>query len=275
MEQGTDEWLSWRSNKLGASHSPVIMGVSPWQTRRELWSEKTGIYFGPKKPFKTNPAIEKGNKWEPAVRALYELDNDIDLPADILVHPQHDFIMASLDGFNKEHGVVLEIKVAGREVFESAQKGIVHEKYYPQVQHQLLMAGTKVNHFFVARVEKVEGTEKIIGTALVEVLPDEKYQRELLFELVSFWDLVQKKIPPPLTRADTVWPTDDIAISLFRKLRVAKDNGETIEGLKFEVASFIEKHIRHNKVSASGITMSKQENGNWRCTTYEVEARNG
>lgn len=40
LDQRTDEWLMWRSQGIGASDAPVIMGVSPWSDPVSLWMEK-------------------------------------------------------------------------------------------------------------------------------------------------------------------------------------------------------------------------------------------
>lgn len=61
------EWLEWRKLGLGASDAPVVMGVSPWKTRHQLWLEKTGQ----KVDEPTNQYIlDKGHAMEPKARAL-------------------------------------------------------------------------------------------------------------------------------------------------------------------------------------------------------------
>lgn len=276
LEQNSLEWLTWRRSRLGASDSPIILGVSPWKTRYELWLEKT--MRDEKKTSDTssrpNAAIERGNRFESAVRALHELETGLDFPPAILVHPQYDFIMCSLDGYAKEEGIVAEYKVAGEEVFKLAQKGIVHEKYYPQVQHQLMVTGAKENHFYVG-IAKQQGTGEwhIADTAKVIVKPDLEYQKGLLLQLVSFWDFVQKDIPPPLTDRDTVYPDDQSTLLLFSKLKKLKDlmksadcqNFNLIESkykeVKQETIEHVEAEIKHPRVSAAGVSMSKGKRG--------------
>ena len=42
LEQGTAEWLAWRTQGIGASEAPAILGENPWKSRRALLAEKTG-----------------------------------------------------------------------------------------------------------------------------------------------------------------------------------------------------------------------------------------
>ena len=43
MQQGSEEWLKLRKNYLGASDAAVVLGISPFQTRYQLWQDKLGL----------------------------------------------------------------------------------------------------------------------------------------------------------------------------------------------------------------------------------------
>lgn len=276
--QNSEEWKRWRKLKIGGSDAPVILGVSPYTTPYELWLDKTGI-----RPAETasNWAIERGTKLEPAARAIYELEVGIDMPAAIKVHPRYDFLIASLDGFNEEHKLVLEIKVAGKEVFDAAKAGRVHEKYYPQVQHQLACSGGVENHFFVCKAEKNLSEHVIVDAALVQVKPDEAYIKEMIAKELEFYKLVQEKIPPPLMDRDVMYAEDEATVMLFSRLKKAKQlldqvdkkhdlvfqeltaTKEEFEEVKAEAIEHATSVLKHVNISAVGVVLRKSKSGVW------------
>jgi putative phage-type endonuclease len=177
------DWKKWRSEGLGASDAPVVMGVSPWRTRYQLWQEKCGFFVKDD----SNWATRRGNDMEPKARAHYELLNNIAMPVAFVQNERYPFIRASLDGYNESVKTVLEIKCPGKADHDKAKEGKIPDKYWPQVQHQLLASNAEKCHYF-----SFDGEKGI----LVEVLPDKEYQAKLLKELIAFWALIVAKKPP-------------------------------------------------------------------------------
>lgn len=68
MKQNTKEWLEWRSQGIGASDAPIIMGASPWKTPYKLWLEKTTG----QSDFQGNEATERGHALEDSARQCAE-----------------------------------------------------------------------------------------------------------------------------------------------------------------------------------------------------------
>lgn len=189
METSGEEWHKWRGQGLGSSDAPVIMGASPWSTPYQLWEEKIGLT----KREVSNFATQRGHELEPVARAQYELETGLDMPATLAVHETRPWLRASLDGFNAENNIVLEIKCPGKDDHETAVNGKVPDKYYPQLQHQLLVTGATCVHYY-----SFDGKRGV----LVEVKPDLPYIQRLLNTELAFWDNVLTKIPPPLSDAD-------------------------------------------------------------------------
>ena len=50
------------------------------------------------------------------------------------------FLIASLDGYHKESHTGIEIKVANEKDHQCAAKGKIPEKYYPQLQQQMVVS---------------------------------------------------------------------------------------------------------------------------------------
>jgi uncharacterized small protein (DUF1192 family) len=165
-----------------------------------------------------NWAVERGNRWEPMARARYELHHNIPMDPVIKLHSEFDWWMASLDGWNEEIKRVLEIKIPGKEVFEAAKAGIVHEKYVWQLEHQLIAAQGKEVHFFCCKVESKNGKEVITDDALVVYKSDPDRREKLIPKIHQFWGYMRNNEPPPLTDKDTLVLTDPKALSLFDKI---------------------------------------------------------
>ncbi len=186
-----NEWLLNRRKGLGASDIPAILGVSPWTTRYQLFLEKTST-----EPPEDNGnwATARGNTLEPIARARYELESGLEFPATLAVHKDVPYFMASLDGYNAEHNLILEIKCPGAADHLLAVEGNVPDKYFPQLQHQLMVTGAKECHYV-----SYDGAESL---ALVVVKPDYEYIAAMVEKEHAFWKLVQDGTPPELCDAD-------------------------------------------------------------------------
>ena len=130
--QGSPEWLAMRMTKIGASEASIILGISPYKTAFELWEEKTGRVTPPP----PHAGMLRGQQLEPMIRAQFEaVQNDSFMPR-VVVHPEYEWMIASLDGINFTGDTLLEIKTCNKEVFEKCKRGEVVPYYYSQIQHQ-------------------------------------------------------------------------------------------------------------------------------------------
>lgn len=184
MEQRTNDWHGWRQAGIGSSDAPIIMGVSPYTKLHKLWEQKVGISKG----FGGNWATMRGNQMEPKARADYELRYGIEAPPMLVIHSQYDFMRASLDGYNRDLGIVLEIKCPGKKDHTCAEQGQVPVHYYPQIQHQLMVTGAREAHYYSFKDEK---------GILIKVAPDLEYIKELALKEIKFWyENVLAKVAP-------------------------------------------------------------------------------
>lgn len=177
-------WMQWRTKGIGASDTPIILGVSPWKTRKELWEEKTGLVV---REQKSNWAIDRGNRLEPLARTHYELMVGFDSPPCFLQHYKYSFIRASLDGFNKSNNIILEIKCPSKKDHQNALNGLVPKKYYPQIQHQLFVSSAMKCDYF-----SFDGHNGCI----VEVFPDHAFMAAMVMHIIDFWDCIMTKKEP-------------------------------------------------------------------------------
>lgn len=194
MKQEGQAWLDWRDKGLGSSDAAAIMGASPYKTVYQVWLEKTGRGKIPVNKF----ATQRGTKLEPVARSYFELLLNKDFPAMLAEHEEMNWLRASLDGYNKEDQAILEIKAPGLVEHKAAAAGDVPEKYYWQVQHQMIVTGAKKANFASYHPEwEPKGV-------IVEVYPDQKDIDRYLKKAFKFWNVyVKEDKPPPLSKADT------------------------------------------------------------------------
>lgn len=185
LEQGTSSWLQWRQEKITGTSAPIIMRLSPWQTRVELWQEKT---LGWTKPFtqKELDRMARGTQLEPLAREKFIEDTGILVHPVIGLHDDYDFIGASFDGLSNDHQFVLEIK-CGKKSFEMAQSGVIPPYYLAQIHHQMMVAKA-----YCALYYAFDGTNGI----MIDILKDEEFEENLLAEEIKFWHHIQNFTEP-------------------------------------------------------------------------------
>jgi len=102
---------------------------------------------------------------------------------DIFTHPQYDYIYGSLDGVAK--GKVFEAKHVN--AFVKDQNII--DKYYPQVQHYMMVTG-----FSKAVLSVLRGN---LGYNIFTIERDKPFQKKLEIACHLFWFHVMNNIEPP------------------------------------------------------------------------------
>jgi putative phage-type endonuclease len=135
LEQGTDEWRSWRRGVIGASDAPKIMGENPWGSRESLMNEKLGLVS----EFKGNSKTREGNNLEGDARNSLAKKFKMKLQPTIVQDSSEPFLAASLDGICSKNEHIFEIK-AGVKAYEHTQmKNSVPSYYIGQLQHMLMV----------------------------------------------------------------------------------------------------------------------------------------
>lgn len=263
LTQNTPEWHQFRSEGIGASESNIIMGKSKFMTAKQLWEQKV---FGKRSEEKNGNFItDKGHRLESKARPLFEMEMMADFPDTIAIHDEFPIFRASLDGYNLGLNACWECKFVGQDDFEKVKNGEVLEQYYPQLQHQLMVTGAKVNYLYVIADDKEQkDTSFPYKTAYIEVRPDDKYiSEQLLPELKSFWTHVIEKTEPSLMDNDVIDFSDDAEMaSLLERYNAQKlindSSKEEMDSLSKDIFKKIGKAKR---ASCKGIkiTQSKSE----------------
>jgi len=188
-------WLEERRKGIGGSDVAAIMGLSPWKTAYQVYREKRKEV----EDWGGNSLTDWGKRMEPAIRQWYsdETGRDVRLPDKIMYHPQHPFMLASLDGFTDD-GRVVEIKTArsGKDWGEPGTNQIP-DYYAVQVHHYMTITGFQVADIPVS----IAGS----SPSLYIVEADKEISEMIIEACAKFWERVQSGNPPdPVTYADAV-----------------------------------------------------------------------
>lgn len=254
--QNTDEWHKLRETRIGASEANIIMGVSEYQTLRELWMLKTSP---PEKSEKkeNNYIQNRGHKTEPRLRTYLEMLKGSEFPAIVALSEQYDFLMASLDGYSEELNAVFEGKLVGQDDFELVRSGKCLPQYYPQIQQQLLVTGAEKCFLVVGAQDTAKPDDKnALKFAIKEVFPDMPYLEKLLKETSKFWQNVKNGTDPGYGPDDVMECSDNEKLSdALHRLKLLLEDQEalakTVDGLKAQIF----KMAPHCKIYCDGATV--------------------
>lgn len=194
IEQGCKEWLDLRLGKITASRVSDIMtnGKSgkPSKTSEsymiELISE---ILTGSQADFYVNSAIAWGNECEPQARAMYELENDVDVE-EVAFIQLDEFVGVSPDGLVGDNGLI-EIKCpTSKKQIERALSDCYHAEYKAQIQMQLWVSGREWCDF-VSFDPRVNGKASYLQE---RVYRDDEYIEDMKNRIGAFVELMKEKI---------------------------------------------------------------------------------
>jgi putative phage-type endonuclease len=232
LVQGSQEWHDFRKGKIGASMAPVIMGVSPFQTRLQLWEE---IIFGTERL--PTRAMERGTLLEEKARAWLNAKpglGGVYIPrvVQMIDHPQ---IISSLDGYYVNEGRIhaVEIKCPGMEAHLQALEGKIPDYYYPQLQHQMHVLGID-QMLYVS----FDGENGVVIPCEIDV----EYCNDLMVEEHRFLDAIENLVPPEACNKDWVKIYDP---SLQRLANMYQDLSNSIEEMKDQMEE-IKKELISN-----------------------------
>ena len=92
---GSPEWYAERAKRLTASDFGAALGLNPYCSRQKLWRVKTGL-----EAVESNFHMQRGIDNEINAIAGYEMESGLLVsPAGLVLHPEHDWLAATPDGF--------------------------------------------------------------------------------------------------------------------------------------------------------------------------------
>ncbi|MBP1717624.1 MAG: hypothetical protein H6Q43_1062 [Deltaproteobacteria bacterium] len=182
-----------RRGGLGGSDSPIVLGVSPFQTRRQLYLEKVGLA----EPVPETAAMKRGKRMESIVADLYQeiKERPVEVVRQKLVHHDMPFLWAHIDRRitdpkrpTRGPGI-LEIKCPGISIYHKCKREGLPLYYVVQLQHYLGVTGLKWGGFAVFSAEAWEMIE-------FDVQRDNELIKIIFQKDKEFWENTQKGIAP-------------------------------------------------------------------------------
>lgn len=211
VEQGSQEWLSWRKTVITATDCPAILGSSPWTTAYKCWQKKLGLI--PEQ--KSNDAMERGKMLEPVIRDRFIKKFEINMTPVVVESSEYDFLGSSLDGLSDCGKYILEVKTGGYKLYKQALGGVVPQYYLDQMQHQLLVTGAEKCFYQV-------GSEDEEKDVVIEVFPHPDFAKNFIPVARAFLKCIALNEPPVLQDSDYKDMSDEpkwkIYATEYRKL---------------------------------------------------------
>jgi len=198
LQQGSQEWLEVRKDKIGASDAPVIMCVSPWKTPFQLWESK--VKGGGQNV--TTQAMQRGISMEPEIRRAHESATGKRFLPVVAQSIEYPWMIASLDGLSEDMTSAIEIKCAGKNDHDHAKSGLVPDHYLPQLQHQMFVCG-------LDSITYVSCSHNDINDIVsIRVVRDDEYIEEMLRAEECFYSCLKNKKAPEYLDADFIEHVD-------------------------------------------------------------------
>lgn len=223
LQQGSVEWLAARNCHITATE---IAHVKTGQTSLyTLVMNKRGILQV--KDISNVPAVKEGSRKEDGIRRLVTCnfpsllaEGEVELPNPCVESIEEPFFMASLDGYSKRLGLIVEIK----NVFSKSEKNWEDLNklgldapvpkqygYFYQVQWQLMLTGARgallVFHHSTDP-EKIDPK----GLRIFKILPNPEVQAELKALALKIKDIIvnNKDVQPELKDEVVIQPSGDV-----------------------------------------------------------------
>jgi putative phage-type endonuclease len=183
--------VSDRKNGLGGSDSPIILNVSPFKTRKQLWQEKLGLV----EQQEESPIMKRGHYMEDKVADMYEGITGLKTRKILqrILHPKYPHIFAHVDRViegDKRGPGILEIKCPGSMVSRKIMRDGMQDYYIIQLQHYLAVTGYK----WGALVAMDYDNWKLVP---YEARPDKDLIDIIISEDNKFWEYVKNGEEPP------------------------------------------------------------------------------
>lgn len=232
IQQGTEEWLKLRKGKITASKIAIIMGLSPYQTPRQLWEEELGF----RAPQESTPHMQAGLDAEKEMADYFYEQTGIEVVPEVVFHKDYPQFMASLDGINLLRSVITEFKNNNKSYHEMARIDQIVRFHQAQMQWQMFCEG---EHIREARYISRNSGEKII----IPVYRDDSFIEEAKAAAFEFLRKIEDLEEPELTDRDYVDARDDVFLADKARLykyytAMSREFASKSEAIKEEIHSY-------------------------------------
>lgn len=190
MEQGSTEWHSMRMGKPSASKFSAILAKGQGKTRRAYLIQKASeILTGEAYQSYVTPDMERGMEQEPAARALYEFQKDIEVAQIGLAILDDGSAIASPDGLVGEDGGIEIKSVLPHVHIETILSGKMPPGHMAQVQGCMYVLNRDYWDF-ISYSPTVTDQPQFVH----RVMRDESYIDNLKAEIIKFNSDIQEVV---------------------------------------------------------------------------------
>ena len=237
MEQNTQNWLNFRKDKIGSSDSPIIMGVSPWNTPYKLWRQKLDL----DPPQEETQAMQQGKLREEIARIEFIRRTGIEVIPDVRVSDELPWAMASADGISADGKTLIEIKNPIH-----AKPECVPDIYMPQLQKQM----------YVYRLAKMIYFD-FTSDFMLEVDRDDDYIENMLEVETVFYDCMQNLVAPTLEKRDYVQRNDTAWLDATEDWLKLYEERKELEKKEQCAREYLIRLAGNSNCKGNGVSVSK------------------
>lgn len=248
MQQRTKEWHELRKKFIGASDAAALLGVSPWKCAYDVFLEKSGSDTSV--PVK-NPWMQRGIDLESEALRLFEKEMGFLMSPKVLFSDRHKFMMASLDGLDIDGSHACEIKCPGEKDHEIALGNEIPEKYIPQLQHQIEVAGLEDIYYCSYR------PEHLTPIYILNVPRDQAYIDKLVEVERKFYEEHMLTGIPPENDRHVVRIDSEVWKSLTDEYRRLDRQEKESQKRKDEIRDFLVQIAQEENAQGNGIILQK------------------
>ena len=189
--QQNKEWFDLHNKHITASRFGDVMADPSTKRYKTYQNEIIDYILGVPYIEDDKPWFRHGKEWEAQARGLYELKSGNKVVQDFFfVHPEHDFIGCSPDGFISPDGN-LEIK-SHKGIPDDLEKlNKLPSCNKAQVQGQMFVTGRKYTDFVNFYKDIDTGKTEL---NILKVYPDIEYQKKIEKSCINFWNEIQKRL---------------------------------------------------------------------------------
>jgi putative phage-type endonuclease len=177
LEQGSQQWLSWRQQHITATDAGIILGLNNFKGIHQLWQEKMGFV----EPEPSNPAMLRGQMLESIARDLLYDQVGLNFKPMVIESDIYPWMGASLDGINYSRDAACEIKCMKLSKHLNVSLKTLDPCHYAQIQHQIECSGVDMVYYVSYH------PEADLKLKIINIYPDREYIEEMIEKEKEFY----------------------------------------------------------------------------------------
>lgn len=243
LEQGTEEWLEWRANGITATDVSILDGSNTYTTPYELWEQKCG--YG--KAITLTAPMKHGIDNEPLAREWINRYLNLNLKPICVEDDDNPVFKASLDGYDSNRGVLVEIKcpVSERTLELARLSQAIPDYWFSQVQWQIMI--TKPQEAYIAVWD-----HRYQSCILIPQIGIERQINKLKTLASQFWSTLQTGNPPERKDKDCIEIEDPSLLPLLNEYKTLHKQEKIIKDRKKELKEKIVNYGDDGSFTAYG-----------------------